>query len=80
MEEVAGYNLLPYVRLWDCQINLGESSGRPKYGCNLGCCGHDFPFRHRIVAESSKSASGDDMALDVEQIVDGSRDGEESLG
>ena len=52
----------------------------PKVRLNLGCRGHEFPFRHRIVAESSKSVSGDEMALDVEYIVDGSMDGEESLG
>ena len=61
---VAGY------QIGGCQLNLsivnwisGQSS--------LRCHRHGLPFRHRLVAENAERASGDEMTLDVKQIVNG---------
>ena len=41
---------------------------------------HLPPLSHRVTAELAKRPAGNQVALDVEEIVDGSVDGEESLG
>ena len=37
------------------------------------------PFSHRVAAELAECSAGDQMALDVEEVVDGRMDGEEPL-
>ena len=41
---------------------------------------HLPPLSHRVTAELAKRPAGNQVALDVEEIVDGSVDGEELLG
>ena len=40
---------------------------------------HLPPLSHRVAAELAECSAGDQMALDVEEVVDGSVDGEEPL-
>jgi anaerobic selenocysteine-containing dehydrogenase len=53
-----------------CQINLGQA-GKTKRESELRCHRHGFPFRHRLVAEYSECATGNEVTVDVEQIVNG---------
>ena len=61
---------LPRGRPWVCQINLGQA-GKTKRESELRCHRHGFPFRHRLVAEYSECATGNEVTVDVEQIVNG---------
>ena len=40
---------------------------------------HLPPLSHRVAAELAECSAGDQMALDVEEVVDGRMDGEEPL-
>ena len=54
---------------WVCQLNLSRPAETLSQS-GLRNHRHGLPFRHRLVAEISKCASRDEMALDVKQIVD----------
>ena len=61
-----------------CQLNLSIAnwiSGQS----SLRCHRHGLPFRHRLVAENAERASGDEMTLDVKQIVNGTVNREKPL-
>jgi len=53
-----------------CQINLSQV-GKTQSESELRCHRHGFPLRHRLVAEYSECATGNEATVDVEQIVDG---------
>ena len=60
-----------------CQVNRGKSNA--PLPC-LKSGNRSLPRGRRLGAKSAKSGSADQMALDVERIVDRRVDGEESLG
>ena len=64
-----------------CHINLdrrGAGFGRPAEPQAAAVAGSPRP--ERFVSEDAKRAAGSEMALDVEDVVDGGMKGQESLG
>ena len=52
-----------------CQLNVDRSADTQNQS-GLRCRCYGLPFRHRLIAEYPECATGDEVALDVEQIVD----------
>ena len=46
----------------------------------VSCCDGDLPFRGRFGSEGPKRGPGDEVALEIERVVDGGMDTEEALG
>ncbi|MDK1022560.1 MAG: hypothetical protein QGD90_13100, partial [Candidatus Hydrogenedentes bacterium] len=61
-----------------CQMNLSQAA-ETQSESRLRSRHHGFPFSHRLVAEYPECATGNEMALDVEQIADRAVNREESL-
>ena len=48
-------------------------------GFGLGCCRRDSPLLRGFSSEEAQCAAGDEVALDVEGVVDGRMSREEAL-
>ena len=54
--------------LGPCQLNLSQADEFQNQSV-LRCRRYGLPFRHRLVAEATKCAARDAVAVDIKQIV-----------